>query len=199
MENWAKYDETFRYMMLSRMKMDCDYYLGNGGGNPDNLWACDEFKQIENMRAIWNTFVSVDKPEWLTYSDILNYAKEMGVPEGKFITIRNGKYNGIPISEYGIENGYLDYRSLARIIGPYILNNSIRDNIETEWDVYCGNRDEAIMNEYIIDDEGAEFLKEFTDELVFYNPESDIYIWAVCHTNTAWHYVLTDTALVELG
>ena len=117
----------------------------------------------------------------------------------KQITIHNGKCHGVPVSEYAIENGYLDYRSLAQIVSPCILNNSIRDNVESDWDVYCGNSDEFIMNEYIITDDGAEFLKEFTDELVFYNPEADIYIWAVCHTNTAWHYALTSTVLVERG
>lgn len=39
MEDWSKYDKQFRYMMLSRLKMDCDYYFGNGGRNPDILWA----------------------------------------------------------------------------------------------------------------------------------------------------------------
>ena len=53
------------------------------------------------------------------------------------------------------------------------------------------------MAEYIISEYGAEFLKKYTDELVFYNGDADVYIWAVTHTNTAWHYVLTDTRIVE--
>ena len=51
MENWSRYEPRFRYMMLSRMKMDCDYYFGNGGQNPDALWAGNEKEQIENMVA----------------------------------------------------------------------------------------------------------------------------------------------------
>ena len=41
MEDWSKYEPKFRYMMLSRMKQDCDYYLGNGGRSTNHLWAQD--------------------------------------------------------------------------------------------------------------------------------------------------------------
>jgi hypothetical protein len=117
----------------------------------------------------------------------------------KTITIHNGKYRDVKVSDYGLEAGYLDYMALANIVSPCILNNSIRDNIESDWEVYCGDSDVAIMNEFIISEEGAEFLKEYTDELVFYNPDADVYIWAVDHTNTCWSYCLTNTKLIERG
>ena len=117
----------------------------------------------------------------------------------KTLEIYRGQYRGVYISEYGLEHGQLDYKALAGIVGPYILNNSIRDNIETDWDVYCGDSDQYIMHEYIITENGAEFLKQYTDELVFYNGDADVYIWAITHTNTAWHYVLTGVKLVERG
>lgn len=79
MEDWTKYDIKFRYTMLSRMKMDCDYYFGNGGENPKTLWAGDEQSQIDNMVALWKTFDHDDKPEWLTLGDIVFYALKMGV------------------------------------------------------------------------------------------------------------------------
>ena len=79
MENWSRYEPRFRYMMLSRMKMDCDYYFGNGGQNPDTLWAGNEKEQIENMVALWKTFDPDDRPEWLTWGDIVYYALKMGV------------------------------------------------------------------------------------------------------------------------
>lgn len=79
MEDWSKKDQTFRYMMLSRLKMDCDYYFGNGGQNPDHLWAGNEQSQIENMVALWKTFDPDDRPEWLTWGDIVYYALKMGV------------------------------------------------------------------------------------------------------------------------
>ena len=79
MEDWSKHDITFRYMLLSRLKMDCDYYLGYGNRNAKQLWACDEKKQIENMKALWNTFDPDDKPEWLTWNELMGYAERMGV------------------------------------------------------------------------------------------------------------------------
>lgn len=69
--------ESFRYQMLSRMQQDCNYYLGNGNRNKKHLWAGDESEQIELMKDIWNGFTEDDKPEWLTWSDILNYETEM--------------------------------------------------------------------------------------------------------------------------
>ena len=79
MEDWGRYEPKFRYMMLSRMKQDCDYYLGNGEGSTNHLWAKDEQAQIENMVAIWATFAQEDKPEWLTWGDLIYYALRMGV------------------------------------------------------------------------------------------------------------------------
>lgn len=77
MENWSKYEPKFRYMMLSRMKSDCDYYLGYGNRSTNHLWAGDEIGQIENMKAIWCTFPDEDKPEWLTWKELLEYEKQM--------------------------------------------------------------------------------------------------------------------------
>lgn len=79
MEDWTKYEPKFRYMMLSRMKQDCDYYFGNGGRNPKILWAGDEKSQLENMVALWKTFDPDDRPEWLTWGDIVYYALKMEV------------------------------------------------------------------------------------------------------------------------
>lgn len=79
MEDWKRYEPKFRYMMLSRMKQDCDYYFRNGGRNPEILWAGDEKSQLENMIALWKTFDPDDRPEWLTWGDIVYYALKMEV------------------------------------------------------------------------------------------------------------------------
>ena len=79
MENWKTYEARFRYMMLSRMKQDCDYYLGYGGRSANHLWAGNEFNQIMNMKALWETFKPEDKPEWLTKDELKVYASQMGV------------------------------------------------------------------------------------------------------------------------
>lgn len=79
MEDWTKHDPKFRYMMLSRMKQDCDYYLRMGTKNPDHLWAKDEELQIRNMVFLWRTFPKDEKPEWLTWYELMEYARKLGV------------------------------------------------------------------------------------------------------------------------
>lgn len=79
MEDWSRYEPKFRYMMLSRMKSDCDYYLGNGNRSANHLWAHNEADQIANMKALWNTFEPEDSPEWLTWDELADYAKRMEV------------------------------------------------------------------------------------------------------------------------
>lgn len=43
---------------------------------------------------------------------------------------------------------------------------------------------------------GYEILREFTDELVFYNEDLNLYLWGITHFGTAWDHVLTDVKLV---
>lgn len=50
---------------------------------------------------------------------------------------------------------------------------------------------DEIYQYYIVDDNGAEILKEI-NEIVFYNEELDMYVWGVTHYGTSWSYVLTD-------
>ena len=76
MEDWNKYEPRFRYMMLDRLRTDCEYYLRiNGSANC--LWADDEKKQIQTMKNIWTSFREWEKPEWLTWEDILEFEKKM--------------------------------------------------------------------------------------------------------------------------
>lgn len=75
--NILKSDETFRYQLLSRLQGDCNYYLGNGNRSKKALWANEEAEQIEVMKELWKSFSDDDKPEWLTWDDILNYENEM--------------------------------------------------------------------------------------------------------------------------
>lgn len=66
-----------RYRLLSRLKSDCDYFLGNNGRNRQNkhLWAGSVEEQIVQMRKLYNSLE--DKPEWLTEDDIDHYEERM--------------------------------------------------------------------------------------------------------------------------
>lgn len=54
---------------------------------------------------------------------------------------------------------------------------------------------DEIFQYYIISDEGARILKDWTNEILFYNEELDMYVWGVTHYGTSWSYVLTDIRL----
>ena len=71
-------DLEYRYMLLDRLKQDCEYFLGNGNGNAEHsLWAKDIDEQIAKMKELYNSFADNEKPEWITIEDINDYEKKM--------------------------------------------------------------------------------------------------------------------------
>lgn len=76
----TKYEENpnrFNYMLLDRMRSDCDYYLGYGNRNKNRLYNDDEQEHIDKMKELYNSFPRDERPEWLTYEQILTYEKAM--------------------------------------------------------------------------------------------------------------------------
>ena len=63
------------YRLLSRLKADCDYYLGAGGRAEKHLWAGSVEAQITKMRELYDALP--EKPEWLTEQDIDRYESQM--------------------------------------------------------------------------------------------------------------------------
>ena len=76
-DSLLKGNSQFRYQMLSRMKSDCDYYLGYGNRNEKDLWANSAEKQLDYMQKIYDSFSDDMKPEWLTQEDINRYREKM--------------------------------------------------------------------------------------------------------------------------
>ena len=110
-------------------------------------------------------------------------------------------FYGNKISDYGLECGYIDYRTLARSFDAVLCNNIIPKTHDVcgYWELENGEEYDEANDEYtdvyqyfIISDNGAQILKDYTDELVWYNEELDIYVWGVTHFGTSWDYVLTD-------
>ncbi len=75
-------DSSVKYQFLSRMKSDCEFFLGDSPQSHQTfrLWAQDVDDQIEDMKALWNSFPDDSKPEWLTMEQIDSYAKQMNEP-----------------------------------------------------------------------------------------------------------------------
>lgn len=109
----------------------------------------------------------------------------------------DGMVWNVKVSDYGLENGYLDYLTMSKIIGDCILNNTLRSETAEDWELVTGEFDGTVFQDYIISEYGYRFFEDYTDEMVFYNERLDIYVWAVTHFGTSWDYVLTDIKLVE--
>lgn len=115
-------------------------------------------------------------------------------------------YYGNAISQYGLENGRVDYATLAKCFNA-VLNNDIM-NLTYDigyWEQVSGTIDNSDQMEelereqseesevfqwFIVDDWGARLLQDI-DEIVYYNETLDMYVWGVTHYGTSWDYVLT--------
>ena len=77
----------------------------------------------------------------------------------------------------------------------YIAMNENISRIKEEIEALEDAHYEEIFQYFIISDNGAEILKDYTNEIVFYNESLDMYVWGVTHWGTSWDYVLTDIKL----
>ena len=99
------------YQLLSRLKADCDYFLGAGGRAEKHLWAGNVDAQIAKMRELYAALP--EKPEWFTMEDIDRYAQRMEPP-----------YEVVVYHHF--ENGFderMDYQTLAeaeRVAQKYV-------------------------------------------------------------------------------
>ena len=68
------------------------------------------------------------------------------------------------------------------------------EELEEEQDSYP-----EIFQYFIISEQGANILEDYTDEIVYYNSDLDMYVWGVTHWGTSWDYVLTDIKCEKEG
>ena len=123
----------------------------------------------------------------------------------------NGEYN-----EVEQEHGYIDNSEEIEAKQEQIeaLENTLENAFDDEHIIYLNNQIEIIKEQieeleqeqdnqpeiyqyYIISDNGADILKRFTDEIVYYIPVLNVYVWGVTHWGTSWDYVLTDIKIEE--
>ena len=71
-------DHSGDYVLLGRLRADCDYFLGAGGRSEKHLWAGNVHAQIKKMRELYDALP--EKPEWLTAEAIDRYAAQMAAP-----------------------------------------------------------------------------------------------------------------------
>lgn len=74
---FVRHASEFDYMMLDRMRSDCDYFLGNGNGYEGHLCGGSVEVICDEMEKLWNSFAENEKPEWLTMEQIKEYREQM--------------------------------------------------------------------------------------------------------------------------
>ena len=113
----------YNYMLLDRLKQDCDYFLGNGNRNPKYLWAGSVDEQIAKMKELWNSFPDGEKPEWLSMEDIEDYENEMTDttkgPEARKTIQDTLDRNWNKVNKIGIEESNINDMNLDEMIKEY--------------------------------------------------------------------------------
>ena len=68
-------EQNRNYLILDRLRADCEYFLGAGNRAEKHLWAGSVYAQIVKMRELHDAIPQ--KPEWLTKEMIDDYADRM--------------------------------------------------------------------------------------------------------------------------
>ena len=129
----------YDYMLLSRLKSDCDYFLGNGNRYEKHLWAGNVDDQIAKMKELYNKLP--EKPEWLTMEDIENYEKEM--KQDKKMESKFDKSQAV----LSLDN----YHSMGIIVS---------DDGSTVQYMYSNDEDSVYESDIEYDEEGRPYFKD---------------------------------------
>ena len=114
-------------------------------------------------------------------------------------------FYGVEIPQEEIDRGYISYRTLAETFEGVLCNDITKlfyANINGEYnepELYNGSDYDEENNYYydiyqyfIIDKNGVDILSDCTNEIIYYLPTVDIYIWGITHFGTLWDCVDTD-------
>ena len=114
-------------------------------------------------------------------------------------------FYGVEITPEEIANGYINYRTLASTFDAVLCNDITKlfyGTINGEYNEpelvngsdYNEENDSYydIFQYFIIDSNGVDILTSCTEEIIYYLPALEIYIWGVCHFGTPWNGVNTD-------
>lgn len=69
--------DKMNYMLLDRMRCDCEYFLNYGNRSVKNLSGDNVEFHIGQMKKLHDGFPEDKKPSWLTYDEILELERRM--------------------------------------------------------------------------------------------------------------------------
>jgi hypothetical protein len=127
-------DVKFNYMMLDRLRSDCDYYLGNGNRSERRLRGENVNEHIKEMKRLWNNLKV--KPEWLSMEDIEEYERKMKNNKmekgGKIYSETMKEFNAYGKTFLVAENG------VVKKVKDYYDNGTIKE-VEVKGNIYKYN------------------------------------------------------------
>lgn len=132
----------------------------------DAVDANDIIRKTDGVIGFWEPVNEIDNSE-----EIKNLEERVSDLEDKL---------------YEIEDKYSE---------EYLSIESKINDLQEKIDELESETDPEIFQYYIISSNGADILEQYTDEIVYYNEELDMYVWGVTHWGTSWDYVLTDIKL----
>ena len=117
----------------------------------------------------------------------------------KFEINENYEINGFRVSDCGIENDRLDYNTLFKLVGNAVWNGEVVDKFDP-WEFVQKPKgfndwgDAEIDAWYIVNEDGATLLEDYTDELLIYSYPLDMYVWGLIGTD----YIAPDFKAAEV-
>lgn len=139
-----------------------------------------------------------------------DYAKEQGYLDyatfvKSFDAVMNNSImeNTCGIGYWEQENGIIDNSEEIKELEEQLEDlgegsekyEDIQEQIEELKEEQEQSYNQDIFQYFIVSDQGAEMIKQYTEDPLFYNETLDMYVWGITHYGTAWSYVLTDVKL----
>ena len=138
-----KQDARFRYMLLDRLRTDCNYFLGYGNRSEKNLWAGNVDEQIKTMKDLYNSFGEDKKPEWISMEDIENYEKQMkSTNESKINEISDKLAN--TVADFRKANAYDAKQRFRALDNEHTAELANIDKKYTNKQIFSGEADKDI-------------------------------------------------------
>lgn len=111
--------------------------------------------------------------------------------------------NTCEVCEWEQENGFIDNSEEIEYLEKWLEDleddseeyTAIQEKIEELEEEQEDSYNQEIFQYYIVSHQGAEMIKQYTDDPLFYNSALDMYVWGITHFGTSWNYVLTDVKL----
>lgn len=172
-------------------KLYSKYFYGNEAsayaqehGYLDYATFAKAFDAVMNNDILTNTWDCFG--EWEQENGFVNNDDEIEELENKISELSDEVFR--LEEEENVNEEHPEYEYYLDILSKLSMLEEEKEELENQ----C---EPEIYQYFIVSDQGAELIKEYTDDPLFYNYKLDMYVWGITHFGTSWDYVLTDIKL----